>query len=117
MKKALSEEEWARKSKAGHSDRGFWQAVSIQSDGRVATSDTEGFAASGDMRHALAALCLHGQPFGFTQYDVNCLRVVATYSRTIGDAFLHHPDGSSRANKLDDLADRIEALLPPKAPT
>ena len=50
--------------------------------------------------HALAALCLHSRPFGFTLYDVRLLRHAADYAKPA------HPE-------LRDLADRIEALLPP----
>ncbi len=56
-------------------------------------------------RHALAALCLVGQPFGFTHEDINLLHrlvlVAATLSR---DDFL----------AADGLAGRIKALLPPQ---
>jgi hypothetical protein len=49
-------------------------------------------------RDALAALALHGQPFGFTREDVDLLRWVAEHT--------DHATGR--------LADRIEALLPPE---
>ena len=55
--------------------------------------------------HPMAALCLHGQPFGFTREDVKTLYYVA---RTL----------QFHTNLLDErllnLSDRIEALLPPK---
>lgn len=47
-------------------------------------------------RHALAALALHGQPFGFTRKDVALLRA------------------ANHANVLNSLIARIEALLPPE---
>ena len=56
-------------------------------------------------RHALAALALHGQPFGFTWDDVEKLQEM--------------PDGTGYAS-IDDpewfasLIDRIAALLPPR---
>jgi hypothetical protein len=51
-------------------------------------------------RAALAALALHGQPFGFTHDDVRALRRLA--------------DGPSEAaRRLRDIAARLEALLPP----
>lgn len=55
-----------------------------------------GFQSGGKNLHALAALCLHGQPFGFTWEDVRVLR----------EQF--------HVNLLQDLADRIAALLPPE---
>lgn len=51
--------------------------------------------------HKLAALCLHGQPFGFTRKDVENLRLWAC-------DFPYDVDDIAR-----DLASRIEALLPP----
>ena len=61
-----------------------------------------------DRRHALAALALRDQPFGFTHADVTCLR-----------SFLAQSDPGTQAGiamneRLYSLADRIEALLPPR---
>jgi hypothetical protein len=60
-------------------------------------------------RHALAALCLDEQPFGFTWEDVMTLREMAHQmvreGQTLGPGSL--PDW------INDLAARIEALLPP----
>ena len=61
-----------------------------------------------ERRHALAALALHGQPFGFTRDDVEHVRLVAGQC----DALRLGP---SHASVLRDLADRIAALLPPEA--
>lgn len=75
-------------------------------------------------RHALAALCLYGQPFGFTQEDVEMLRAKASEERQIA---AWCPDGYSKgivdlvgdqshrsnAAALEALADRIQSLLPP----
>jgi len=60
--------------------------------------------------HALAALALQGQPFGFTQEDVKWLRGYAEFR--IGDDFLL----DTERDHLTDLAARIEALLPPEEP-
>ncbi len=61
-----------------------------------------------------AALCLHGQPFGFTREDVACLRA-ASGAVIYRDAFSGELAGDSvESRKLLDLADRIEALLPPE---
>jgi hypothetical protein len=49
----------------------------------------------------VAALCLHGQPFGFAVADVQLLRSLA----------VTHPACEAHAS---GLADRIEALLPPE---
>ncbi len=55
-----------------------------------------------EARHAVAALALHGQPFGFTREDVHHLRV------------LEHTGIWPISVNSGSLADRIEALLPPK---
>lgn len=59
-------------------------------------------------RHALAALCLHGQAFGFTHEDVEDLR-------WFGSAFMVPGTGASR--RALNLAARIAALLPPPPET
>lgn len=55
-----------------------------------------------DRPHAMAALCLFGQPFGFTQEDVAALLY------TLDDAAKCGTD-----EKLASIAARIAALLPP----
>lgn len=52
----------------------------------------------------LAAICLFGQPFGFTRYDVAMLRRTAD----------HYDESGAVGNWHRDLANRIEALLPPE---
>lgn len=80
---ALSAEEWARP---------------MNVDLRVETMlELEGEIRS---RHAIAALALYGQPFGFTRDDVDNLRGIVL--------------GGEVGRWLESLADRIEALLPPK---
>jgi hypothetical protein len=50
-------------------------------------------------QHALAAACLHGQPFGFTWDDVDLLREASTLAQW---------------RAFTPIADRIAALLPPR---
>lgn len=57
-----------------------------------------------EIRHYLAALNLVGQPFGFTRRDVDAIRIAAESANT-----------PAHYEALHDLADRIEALLPPEA--
>lgn len=57
-----------------------------------------------EQRHVLAALCLHGQPFGFTREDVEIVTSGALMFR----------DGTDSRIDLLALADRIESLLPPE---
>lgn len=61
--------------------------------------------------HAVAALALHGQPFGFSHADVEHLRSAATCDACEG-TFCLSPD---LRDALEDLAVRIAALLPPRA--
>lgn len=49
-------------------------------------------------RHRMAAMCLYGIPEGFTHADARLLRSLAH---------------GMRAPRLNNLASRIEALLPP----
>ena len=57
---------------------------------------------SPEARHAIAALALHGQAYGFTHDDVAMLRTFAS------------PPGLPSYRPLMHLAARIEALLPPE---
>jgi hypothetical protein len=78
--------------------------VSLWSDGDllVEGKDDTSISVVESARHALAALALHGQPFGFTHADVGNLRMAAELV------------GSTRASALLlDLAERLAALLPP----
>lgn len=61
-----------------------------------------------DYRHALAALALQDQPFGFTREDVRVLRAIA---EVIAPDYPADPDAD-----LSSIADRIAALLPPEEP-
>lgn len=87
IKPALTAEEWARAA-----DGWFYHDEGVGLCGRGGRFASE---------HGVAALMLHGQPFGFTRQDVEALRYYATQ---LG----HEPLG-----QLFTLANRIEALLPP----
>lgn len=64
--------------------------------------------------HAAAALCLHGQPFGFTHADVRLLRYAADgFEKT--DPSLVTPGWVETIRRWRELADRIAALLPPES--
>jgi len=79
---------------------------------------------SGD-RHALGAVCLHQQPYGFTHDDPYILREVAETidklcdgPKMVGIARIKSEMGEEVSvyyyvEHLQRLADRIEALLPP----
>lgn len=94
IKPAMSAEEWQRKQ-----SRDAW--INPE-DGQLYVGDDEWEwrPVIAQDRHALAALALHGRPFGFTREDVTLLREAA--------------DVSASARALLNLTDRIAALLPPE---
>jgi hypothetical protein len=115
VKPALSAEEWAeRRVSAGDEAVEAYCTLHVGKDGRLyaAAGDGRDYYGKGDglvaRPHALAALCLHGQPFGFTREDVRLLRNAADDYRD-GENHLWPIGGGLLA-----LADRIEALLPPE---
>lgn len=61
-------------------------------------------------RHALAALALHGQPFGFTREDVEKLRAMPD-SKDVGEGCYASIDDGPW---FTSLIARIKALLPPE---
>lgn len=61
-----------------------------------------------ELRHAVAALALHGQPFGFTWDDVKTLRDATSANWWECDP------GDADVLKVQAVADRIAALLPPE---
>ena len=68
------------------------------------------YAFSGNDRHALAALALHGQPFGFTWADVDTLAKEVGYM----EAATEYQVDPEITDRLRSLIDRIAALLPPR---
>lgn len=64
-------------------------------------------------KHALAALCLHDQPFGFTRAMVEAIRACVGAADTPWDRGGAPPGVVTLARQT---ADRIEALLPPEEP-
>lgn len=98
IKPAMTPEEWAAHSDEGPVD-GYidWDAGVVDVNNHY-VQEPERF------RHALAALALHGQPFGFTWADVDLLMRVSDSDDFWGD------------RRYDDLADRIASLLPPREP-
>ena len=109
---ALSPEEWAeRYVYVANEGAAQADAESVVTD--PATGAHESCFFSGRARHALAALALHGQPFGFDRLHVASLRQLAEHARKIAA-----PVGPQHALwdsifAAEEAADRIEALLPP----
>lgn len=98
-----------------------WQGVTLPSgeivrsiEGAGATDESinvgDGFDAvafSGRQRHALAALALYGQPFGFTEVDVMALLTISVRESVMREL------SPIERQQLDAVALRIAALLPP----
>lgn len=82
---ALNAEEWAH--------RQFGEAFLVLTDGSCGS------------RHAIAALALYGQPFGFTHEDVEVVHS--------GVLALRESDCLLLADELQTVLNRLAALLPP----
>jgi hypothetical protein len=108
MKPALTAEEWKKAFNAKGEpvinypeERVFWHASAIEGD-----ADDCAIAIGDSDRQRVAAMCLFGQPFGFTREDVKNLNfVLKRLNGLISD---------DRFARLGDLSDRISALLPPE---
>lgn len=113
MKPALTAEEWAAKRVVlGTGFPARWEAYVERGGGEYQDPPRlhlwrDGYGVQAGRDHALAALALYGQPFGFSHEDV----------REIQDAgFAVMKFGGNRAwqQRLQAIADRIKALLPPE---
>lgn len=106
IKPALTAEEWAGVCTVGRPMEVWGKAggggLGVVVNGLLDPSD----------RHALAAHCLNGQPFGFTREDVKWLHHAAAHAKPAPPEYRQLSD-EIVAIYLD-LADRIEALLPPE---
>jgi len=102
MKPALTRDEWADPNGRLDNGGGVFPYVTDSGDISLCCDDSyyHGELDAAD-RHALAALCLHDQPFGFTREDVEFLRDMAS-------------EWASEEYEYLNLADRIDALLPPE---
>lgn len=117
---ALTSEEWregefesfyGNAMTSAHRDhKGRWFFHSDGPDGRESIVILNQADDNGRASHALAALALHGQRFGFTREDVWALRTVCISGM--------HESAEERAIRavFTSLAARIEALLPPETP-
>lgn len=118
---ALTAEEWAGATKSLHGGGTYIEhaldpglAIDLWPDGELCVSDRgdshDSVYFGIKRRHALAALALHGQPFGFTHEDLADLRVVC-------DAYdwdSIHGEESDRQDRLPQILAKIAALLPPQ---
>lgn len=119
LKPALTPEEWQEMLGRGWADSssrlGNVQRDTVTGD-VVCYPSGEGFWMDSPMRHAIAALALHCQPFGFTNADVvNLKRIGNDYVAWANDSD-HLERDIEWGFSLLRLAVRIEALLPPESP-
>lgn len=112
IRPALTAKEWADESmdrQSPYAPYAPYDIEAIPNDIEVVCVDDGALCVSGEHmfnsadRHALASLALHEQSFGFTHDDCALLRSIAR--------------SSYESIELRDLADRIEALLPPREKT
>lgn len=129
---ALTAKEWANEGNVSRD--GSWAYLPSGVLGVVVGHDGRpGLGLGEEIHHALAALCLHDQPFGFTHEDVRQHREQAKGVRGVLRALLAESSvrdvsigrhlfaaQSQQAELLDrirwheSMADRIAALLPPE---
>lgn len=104
---ALTKEEWAPRV-----DPDIYAGQVIEA-GDVARRDDGTIILGNDLPitrpHATAALCLYGQPFGFTHEELGAMR--DEYK-----ALWAGNDDHPRARLLHSTIEKIAALLPPEAP-
>jgi len=114
VRPALTAEEWAVREKVSANGRNYVTEQDYTRGGSAPMVYVGDKYESGEcipeLRHALAALALHGQPFGFTREDVNELLL---YAQGWDRGSLEEQD-EIKAH-LRSVAARIAALLPPEA--
>lgn len=81
---------------------GEWHYVRAIGGEVLVSEDWTGVGEDDIDPYGLAAVCLHEQPFGFTQEDVTALRDAAL---VVGELNMN--------SRLCSIADRIADLLPP----
>lgn len=96
IRPALTPEEWGWKSYEGTPMSDGQLSASLGSTGAMELGFTDIYEITTPERHALAALCLHGQPFGFTRDDVVDVRHMADVSpellKLLGQAGVTSPE-------------------------
>jgi hypothetical protein len=102
IKNALTAEEWEQWTRDGMLIC-YRLAITVRSRGPDP---------AGGVQHATAALALYDQPFGFKRDDAKYIRWYADRI-ALPQEFGGFGDD---VTELLDLADRIEALLPPEGP-
>lgn len=122
VKPALTAEEWRSAYGSFRDGKRYASVDGVLHVYLRASGDNEvHHSVIGHERHALAAMALDGQPFGFTWEMVDALRkavdalyVEATEYMTVVERWNVETPEMQLAS---EAADRIAALLPPREPT
>lgn len=113
---ALTAEEWANREIAVRGKTSPKLPIAIDDEGEMTVGPAW---VEADERHAIAALALYGQPFGFTHDERRALRFAVTgwagdaWGGLEGAARLAAQEAHRRT--LVSVGDKVEALLPPLA--
>jgi hypothetical protein len=105
IKPALTPEEW----RDGGFDNGAGFAAGWNEANGYVWFDAHRFVRGSRVTHALAAVCLHQQPFGFTREDVKRL----SDPPELYGGIQNGRDDRAWYDFCASLASRIAALLPP----
>ena len=114
IKPALTAEEWVRFQQPDTTDllgdaTDRWSEIEESQANQAVYMLEGGLGYRPGAVHGVAARLLDKQPFGFTREDVELVRGLA--GEWLDD---HHPRDHDDEAGITDLADRIEALLPPE---
>lgn len=115
---ALSPEEWAEAGQASPMrSYSTLDLAKMTGDGAWEAANDFLHGCRGDARHVLAAICLHGQPFGPNHAHLRALRAI------LGEFRVHRSvkwsddgraDTQDNLRLAEELAGIIAALLPPE---
>jgi len=103
---ALTAEEWVDNTSA----RSDWSVTPYHDTPFVNWFEGNHGSCLAVSQHALVALALHGQPFGFTREDAELVRDCIGMEWDRGE----RDEMDALKKRLESLAARIEALLPPR---
>lgn len=104
MKPAMTDEQWRE---------AFDGDLTGKKDPRASDGIFVDYATTPESCHALAAMALHAQPFGFTLDDIATLR---TAVELVNGQCVPGDDEDPVTPKLRSITDRIGALLPTVTP-
>lgn len=114
---ALTPEEWKYVTLAGSPDGVYGVELMVFPDGSINVERARDALYKGREKHAAAALCLYRRSFGFTREDVDAALRGAVGVGMNHDERCISTDGctcNTAADRLEALAARIAALLPPE---